>query len=431
MKNFFMNKKKLAILTILSLTMLIFFSTVFVSYGSVTGVSIRPDPFVIGVASSDQERSELGKVIHNKTKGKKGFTSVDLTPSKLPKNIDAIWLSNDKLENPNSHLLFEESKKAGKPFFVYGNHLKFKDIAQKLNVQNDLDLVLGPEPGKENDGSDYSIDIVGFKFEDGKVLPSFVISVDKPSDFGEDSYIEGLRNHTKTYGLQGATQMKKVAKANLLSFLVKPAEAGLATTVPNGFSKIYTWDISIYKWIEEQRVSSYHVYEVYKDPTPLDSSYDDYFVTRLDQVKDDSFDIYYNDSRLYPGDQIITSGHLPQDTPWAGSVSVGIIGFELSFSTSAPIEVYNSGSNYSEDRHWFYVDDNEWTDNRLRPGDTWIEAMSYSKSTSITDHYFGNDFWYYIDGVWGKATSAYRGTGSTGDEITWASDEYLWWHFSN
>ena len=94
-----------------------------------------------------------------------------------------------------------------------------------------------------------------------------------------------------------------------------------------------------------------------------------------------------------------------------GSSTINIgwpISGSVSFSSQDPIKIYDSTADLANDRHHFYVKDNKWYSNQMRPGDAWVANLGYHVPASSNWHEFGNRISHRKDGVWqGASPSSY------------------------
>lgn len=383
---------------------------------------LRPEPFYIGVIESNSDTA-IGQSIRQGVKNNdKVLNILDNKANKIPANIDALWVSSKALTNTNIKQLFHEAKNAKKPFYVYGDDLNVKEVSDLLESNIDLEAQFGLANKNEKPNGENSIDMVGFKFENGETIPSFVISMNR----GSNTYdLDELKTLTRRYNIKIEKKEKPSKAVSLLTPNVAYA-AGLEASVP-GFTKVYTWEATIYNWFETNRASTYHVYEVYKNDTPNDPDYKDYVMFRLDAAHLDSFQRFYSqDLVTMTNGSIITKSYEPENTSFAGSVSLTLgwpSSATVSFSTSAPIEVYSSTIDWAGDKHSFYVEDNEWLDDMIRPGDSWISSMGYMVPQSATTHKFGNLIKHQKNGTWNTAEPSdwYQEPydSSSGDYVYW------------
>ncbi len=388
---------KLVKVTVVSLLLT---ATTFTNIGGkaakVTTSEIRQGPFLIGVID-DNEDTSIGKEIDKALKkSSKSYNKLDKKINEIPDEVEAIWVSEDLLDEPNIENIFKKSKQKKKPFYIYGDKLNPQAIS------NQFDLNYGIFPEIESDK--YSVDMMGFKFEDGETKPSFVISYNR----GNNEYeLKDLEELTRRYDIKLKQERHSISSM----FTPNVAQAaGMTIELPDTYSKIYTWEASCFNWVEYdvgkyQRGATYHVWEVYKDDTPSNPDYKSYVYFRADEPID-TIDRFRSKDQVLRLDSensnIITKSWLPDNSALSGSVSLSLSyppSASVDFDTSGDIEIFDAEGSLDTDYHYFAVEDNEYLDTLLRPGDVWVSSQSYDITQSATGHKIGSRFAVKVRGV--------------------------------
>ncbi|WP_139489520.1 hypothetical protein [Brevibacillus dissolubilis] len=386
---------------------------------------MKPEPFLIGVIDS-QEDSAIGKVIkQERMKKEKSITKLDRSSTRLPAEIDAVWVAQKEIGQANVQALFQEAQKQQKPFYVYGENLDAGRIHATLG--SGIELL----PDWKDGNHAYQLDMMGYKFENGSVKPSFVLSANR----NEQAYeLDDLKQLSRRYNVD----IKK--KDDITGFFATSAYAGGMTdiSVPDSYSPIYTWEALITNYVplsatQTGVAKTYHVWKVYKDDTPADTSMKDYIYIRADEPVSAFSRLKSEEvvSRL-DADQaskIITTAWKPDNSSWSGSVSMNI-GFPpsatVSWNTDGDVEIFGSTGSLADDWHSFSVEDNEWTDTLLRQGDTWISTQSYSISQGAVKHKIGHRLTHTVNG---KSGYVEPGEYSKLDAKSWVTN-YVYWVIS-
>jgi hypothetical protein len=386
---------------------------------------LKPEPFKIGILDPSIGDTSVGASITKAIQS--ADQSIELLSTdirNIPEDIDTIWVSIKHINEVNVKELFNQAKSNGKPFYVYGDGLDIKEVSSVLGAEIDLEARFGSEDGETQIDSINSFDMVGYKFENEKIIPSFVLSINKgnrPYDF------EGLKKHARYYDIRIREGEQKGTLFGLFSPKVAEA-AGMNVSLPSSYSQVYVWDVTVYNWMEisgaYKRASTYHVYEVYKDPTTSNPDYKSFSTFRMDAVHLDRFDTFYSRNVLYAQyGGVITKNYEPENSTFNGSTTLNLgwpMSGSVTFSSQDPIEVYSSSIDWANDKHSFYVEDNEWMDHVLRPGDVWVANLGYHIPENASWHEFGNYISHQKEGTWGSASpseyssgmSAYRTSGS-------------------
>jgi len=387
------NIRRIAILILFMMLLTTLTNVSLEADASVTNPPLRPEPFNIGVVDSSVGDSVVGLSLANASKnGDQSIKYLDNHENKIPNNISSVWVSNKHLHQSNTKQLFFEAKSLHKPFYIYGDKLDIKEVAKTLYINVDLDARFQDQTKVEQ-----SIDMVGFKFENNKIIPSVIISMNKGEHGHPTPSFDGLKKHARYYDIR----VPNIVHAE-----------GMSVNLPSSYNQVYVWEVTIYNWIEVsagtwKRASTHHVYEVYKDPTPSNPDYNSYSAFRLDAVHLDSFDRFYSKSVIKaPYGGVITKSYEPGNTTFNGSFTLNLgwpPSASVTSSTEDPIKVYDSTVDWTGDRHSFYVEDNEWFDDLLSPGDAWVSNLGYHLEESNPYH----ELWQYIshqkEGVWAAA----------------------------
>ncbi|SFS63879.1 hypothetical protein SAMN05421668_10688 [Halolactibacillus miurensis] len=406
---------------------------------SLTLPPLKPESFRIGLIDSSIGDSSVGTALSKGIRaGDQSIQELSLETNSIPEDIDSVWISKKDLIKANAKHLFKEAKKYKKPFYIYGDGLNIKEVSDALGAEIDLDVRFS-SGDKENVNETSNLDMMGYKFENEKIIPSFILSINTEKQLNKEKQqydLEGLKKHARYYDIKINRERQQKTSSNFLSPTVINA-AGMNVNLPSSFKQVYTWDVTVYNWVEVssgnyKRASTYHVYEVYKDDTPSNPDYKSYATFRLDAVHLDSFQEFHSRNVLYAQNGgVITKNYEPENTSFDGSTSISLgwpVSASLTFNTQDPVDIYNSSIDWQNDKHSFYVNDNELFDTRLRPGDVWVANLGYHIPQNATWHEWGNKMSHKKEGVWSGANpSEYKNKSKS---YYRTSGDYVYWRLS-
>jgi hypothetical protein len=382
---------------------------------------IKPEPFKIGVIDS-VENSKIDKQISEAIfKKDKSLTKLGKDIDRIPDDVDALWVSKEDITEKNIKDLFKDAKQKGKPFYVFGENLDSKTINETIGTGIDLEVEIGQDENKK------SIDMMGYKFEDGVIKPSFSLSINRKEDAPVE--IEELKKLTRRHNIK--------IKKRETSSLIKPNSAyaaGMDINVPGSYVHIYYFDtyVNNYIWMSSSQyrlAKTYHVWEVFKDETPADPTYKSYIYFRADEPLNE-FDQFKSEESVKRLDadttsDVKTTAWKPDNSTFGDTASFSIYppSASVSWQTDGAIEIFGATGSLAYDWHSFNVEDNEYFDTMIRPGDTWVSSQSYGINQGTLKHKIGFRFTHYYNGY----SSYAQASEYSKYDARSANDDFVWW----